>query len=81
MIWNACVVVMVYASGMTMLSGNTASGIAGIFIAIIALFFISMLILAAPVFLWAINRHFRKTVSAPAAPEIIEPPASENMVI
>lgn len=80
-IWNACVVVIVYASGMTMLSGNTASGIAGIFIAIIALFIISMLILAAPVFLWVINRHFRKTVSAPAFAENIEPPPSGNMVI
>jgi hypothetical protein len=80
-VWNACVVVMVYASAMTVLSGNAASGIAGMFIAIIALFFISMLILAAPVFLWAINRHFRKTISAPAAPQNIEPPASGNMVI
>ena len=80
-IWNACVVVMVFASAMTVLSGNAASGIAGIFIALIALFFISILILAAPIFLWAINHHFRKTVSAPVAPENIEPPPSGNMVI
>jgi RsiW-degrading membrane proteinase PrsW (M82 family) len=79
-IWNACVMIMVYASALTVLSGAT-SNIAASVIAVSALCLLSLLILAAPVFLWALNRQFKKSVITPPDPENIEPASPENMVI
>ena len=79
-IWNACVLVMVYASGLTILSGTTPN-IAAMLIATSALCFLSLLILAAPIILWAINHQFQKSLPLPPNPEKIEPPPTRNMVI
>lgn len=78
--WNACVVIMVYAGGRTLLSGGNPD-IAAALIVVSALCFLSLLILSAPITLWAINHQLRKSLPAPANPENIEMPPVENMVI
>ena len=50
-------------------------------IAVLALCFLSLLILAAPIVLWAINHQFQKSLPLPTNPGIIEPPPTKNMVI
>ena len=62
--WNACVVVMVYASGRTLLSGGNPD-IAAALIALSALCFLGLLVLCAPVVLWIINHRLRKSLPFP----------------
>jgi len=78
-IWNACVVVMVYASGRTILSGASPDIIAALF-AILALCFLGLLILGAPIALWAINHQLQKSLPVPPKIENTETPLVENMV-
>ncbi len=59
--WNACVVVMVYASGRTLLSGGNPD-IAAALIALSAVCFLGLLVLCAPIVLWIINHQLRKSV-------------------
>jgi RsiW-degrading membrane proteinase PrsW (M82 family) len=79
-IWNACVVIMVYASLMTVLSGMGPNILAA-FVAVSVLCFLALLILAAPIVLWAINRQLRKSQPVPPVAEAVEPPQMENVVI
>jgi RsiW-degrading membrane proteinase PrsW (M82 family) len=60
-IWNACVVVMVYASGRTVLSGASPDMVTVLF-AVLALCFLGLLILAAPIALWVINHQLQKSL-------------------
>ena len=62
--WNACVVIMVYASGRTLLSGGNPD-IAAALIAISAFCFLGLLVLCAPVVLWIINHQLRKSLPFP----------------
>ena len=62
--WNACVVVMVYASGRTLFSGGNPD-IAAALIALSALCFLGLLVLCAPVVLWIINHRLRKSLPFP----------------
>jgi len=62
--WNACVVIMVYASGRTLLSGGNPD-IAAALIALSALCFLGLLVLCAPVVLWIINHRLRKSLPFP----------------
>lgn len=77
--WNACVVVMVYASGRTLLSGGNPD-IAAALIALSALCFLGLLVLCAPIVLWIINHQLRKSLPAPQIIENVETPPIENMV-
>ncbi len=79
-IWNACVVIMVYASAITLLSGANPNMVAAL-AAFSVLCFLGLLILAAPIVLWAINHQLKKSLPTPVAAENIEPPQIENMVI
>lgn len=79
-IWNACIVVMVYASAITLLSGANPNIVAAL-AAFLVLCFLGLLILAAPIVLWAINHQLKKSLPKPVAAENIEPPQIENMVI
>jgi hypothetical protein len=78
--WNACVVIMVYASGRSLLSGGNPDVVAALSM-VSALCFLGLLILCAPIVLWAVNHQLRKSLPAPANPENIETPPIENMVI
>lgn len=79
-IWNACVVLLVFAGGLTLASGTTINIGAGV-MAVLGLGMLSLLILAAPFALWGLNRHFQKSNPASAEPGNTQPPASGNMVI
>lgn len=79
-IWNACVVVMVYASVLTVLSGTTPNVLA-VLVALSVLCFLALLILAAPIVLWVINRQLRKSQPVMPAAEVVEQPQIENVVI
>lgn len=79
-IWNACVVLMVYASVTTVLSGAGPNVLAAL-VAVSVLCFLALLILAAPIVLWAINRQLRKSQPVPPVAEVTEPPQMENVVI
>jgi hypothetical protein len=59
--WNACVVIMVYAGGRTLLSGGNPD-IAAALIMVSALCFLGLLILCAPIVLWAINHQLQKSM-------------------
>ena len=78
-IWNACVVIMVYASVSTLLSGGNPNVFAAL--VVLSLFcLLGLLILAAPIVLWVINRQLRKSLPAPVVKARVETPPAENMV-
>jgi RsiW-degrading membrane proteinase PrsW (M82 family) len=79
-IWNACIMIMVYASALTLLSGASPNILAA-FVAVSVLCFLALLILAAPIVLWVINRQLRQSQPVPPATEVVEPPQMENVVI
>lgn len=79
-IWNACIVVMVYASALTLLSGATPNIVAAL-VVMSVLCFLGLLILSAPIVLGVVNHQLRKSQPAPPAAEIVEPPQIENVVI
>ncbi|RJP50156.1 MAG: PrsW family intramembrane metalloprotease [Anaerolineaceae bacterium] len=79
-IWNACVVIMVYASTLILLSGATPNIVAAL-VAMSVLCFLGLLILLAPIVLWIINHQLRKSRPAAPAAEFIEPAPMENVVI
>jgi RsiW-degrading membrane proteinase PrsW (M82 family) len=78
--WNACVVVLVYAGGLMLVSPTSARIVAGL-AAIGGLCFLSLLVLAAPVTLWTFNRSFLKSTPAAVVSDNTGPPADGNMVI
>ena len=59
--WNACVVIMVYAGGRTLLSGGDPD-IAAALVMVSVLCFLGLLILCAPIVLWAINHQLQKSL-------------------
>jgi RsiW-degrading membrane proteinase PrsW (M82 family) len=79
-IWNACVVTLVYASGRVLMSGANVD-IAATLIIISVVCLLGLLILCAPIVLWAINHQLRNTPPAPQIIENVETPPIENMVI
>lgn len=80
-IWNACVVVMVYAGARAILApGNASPDLAAALVVLSALCFLSLLILCAPLALWAANYQLRKSVPSPVAVESAETPPAEIMV-
>jgi hypothetical protein len=79
-VWNGCVVVMVFASGRTLLSGANPDVLA-ILIILSVLCFLGLLVLCAPIALWAINHQLRKSLPEPQIIENVETTHIENMVI
>ncbi len=82
-VWNACVVIMVYASGRILLTSPGAiPDIASALIAASVFCFLGLLILAAPFALWAVNRRLRTSLPAPIPVESAETETlpAENMV-
>lgn len=81
-LWNAPIVLIVFASGRMVLSPAGASfpNIAASLLALSGFCFLGLLILAAPLALWALNRQLRRSQPASALVEIVETPPSENMV-
>jgi hypothetical protein len=65
---------MVYASGRTLLSGSSPDIVAALF-AILALCFLGLLIVGAPITLWTVNHQLRKSLPATPAPENLAPPS------
>lgn len=79
-IWNACVVVMVYSSAITFLSGATPNIVAPL-VALWALCFLAILVLATPLTLWIINHQLRVAATTLPSTEPPRPPHVENVVI
>lgn len=84
-LWNACIVVMVYASGRVLLTAPNPDIFATLII-FLALCFLGLMILSLPIVLLVINHRLQKSQPAPSAPvppaaEIVEAPSFENMVI
>lgn len=83
-VWNACIVVMVFASGRLLLTPSNPDIIAALVI-LLALGFLALLILSLPIVLLAINHQLRKSVPVPSEPvppatEFVETLSDENMV-
>lgn len=79
-LWNACVVVTTFSSGRMLLpsAGSALPNVAASIFILGGFCFLGLLILAAPISLWGVNRWLRK--SMPAMVENAETPPVENMV-
>lgn len=64
-VWNACVVILAYASGRAVLSGGAAPNPLDALVIVPAFCFLGLLVLCAPLALWVLNRQLRTSPPAP----------------